>query len=423
MVLLQIASQLRCSLLYVLSAAWCNMLTRVDGLPSMRSGTPGVVQLPGVDDSHLEQESSLGSCRRNECMLTSHTFTYFHDHLTPLTANTLDTLSSNNIQLHHNWVGAVGAVVGRDDAAIRVGMRSVLAAAGNYDSFLRRVLLDDMPIHTALSLLRVCLVPAMNYYLRCIAPVCMEEEAQSFDQRVVEAAMDKVGVDGEVGRDGRLGGDSATVLSQRKLRDGGMALVPATRTSPAAFLGSLAACHAEPVFAPYCEDDTPVPQPSMLYSWIDDSMQRVRRVSADDQYQLDIDPLMAVTADSFFQFHSANQPYVTSTLQHSLSAKANHHIVEAAVKRMKEQSNQGNKWGWAHHKAITAPGAWGWKVVRPEDPHSRLSGVECAIAVRLNLGLQPFTAQVMDTLPEHCPLCVHKRTKQSVSLETSRGTF
>ena len=120
--------------------------------------------------SHLQRSLPAASLQLNTAK--SH-LTYFHDHLTPLTADTLSTLSANNIQLHHDWVGAVGVVVGRDDAAIRTGVRSVLAAAGDYHPFLRRVLFDDMPIHTALSLLRVCLVPSMNYYLRCIAPVCV----------------------------------------------------------------------------------------------------------------------------------------------------------------------------------------------------------------------------------------------------------
>ena len=55
----------------------------------------------------------------------------------------------------------------------------------------------------------------------------------------------------------------------------------------------------------------------------------------------------------------------------------------------------------AHHKAVRATGAWGWKVVRPEGPHLRLSDVEYAIAARLNLDLQPFAARSMATLPEY----------------------
>ena len=83
-----------------------------------------------------------------------------------------------------------------------------------------------------------------------------------------------------MGGDGR--GDGVAVLLQRKLRDGGIALVPAARTSPAAFLGSLAASHAEPAFTSYCEDGTPLSETDMLYAWIDDSMLRVRRAAPGD---------------------------------------------------------------------------------------------------------------------------------------------
>jgi hypothetical protein len=44
----------------------------------------------------------------------------------------------------------------------------------------------------------------------------------------------------------------------------------------------------------------------------------------------------------------------------------------------------------------------------------RLSDTEYAIAARLNLDLPPFPD--MDALPETCPLCVHRKTKQPVSL-------
>jgi hypothetical protein len=346
-------------------------------------------------------------------------FTYFHDSLTPLTAATLSTLSANNIQLHHKWVGVVGAVVGRDDAAIRAGVCEELAGAASHEAFLRRLQLDNMPVHSALMLLRVCLVPAMNYYLRCIAPACIENEAQCFDRRVIEAAVDKLGLDdNEVGEEKDEG---VTALLQRKLRDGGAALVPAGRTSPAAFLGSLATCHAEPAFAQY-SGTSAVPHTSLLHCWIDDSLGRVREAAPGGEYQADIEPLLPDTAGAFFSFCSAN-PSATATLQRSLNAKATTHIVEAAVERVKERSRQGDRWAWAHHKAITAQGAWGWKVARPEDPHSRLSDVECAMAARLNLGLAPFPPRTMATLPEHCPLCTHHVSGLPVSLRDEPWHF
>ena len=311
--------------------------------------------------------------------------------------------SDSNIQLHHDWVGVVGAVVGRNDAAIRAGMRSVLAVAGNYDAFLRRVLLDEMPIQSAMLLLRQCMVPAMQYYLRCIAPACIEDEAGRFDERMMEMTMNKLGLD-ESERN-----EKTTTLLQRKLRDGGWGLTSAACTSPAAFLGSLAACYSEPVFSQYC-GDTLVPHTSQLHDWIDDGLQQMRQAAPGAEYQAAIRPLLPVTAGKFFRFHATADPSTTTRLQHKLSAKATKHTVEAAVQRMKEHSRRGEKWEWAHHKAVTAQGAWGWRMARPEDPRMRLSDVEFAIAARLNLDLRPFPARAMATLPEHCPLCSHNRT-------------
>ena len=126
---------------------------------------------------HVQQSLPAVSLQLNTSK--SH-FTYFHDHLTPLTATECRTLSANDIQLHHDWVGAVGVVVGRDDAAIRAGLHSTLKTAGNHDTFLRRLQLDEMPLQPAMTLLRQSMVPAMSYHLRCIAPMCIEEEASSF---------------------------------------------------------------------------------------------------------------------------------------------------------------------------------------------------------------------------------------------------
>ena len=231
----------------------------------------------------------------------------------------------------HDWAGVVGAVVGRDDAAIRTGMQSTLATAGNYEEFFRRVQLEDVPIQTATLLMRQCMVPAINYHLRCVAPTCIEDVARRFDERMMEATMDKLGLSGSERN------ERTVELLQRKLRDGGWGLAAAERTSPAAYLGSLAACHAEPSFTPYW-DSALLPATSQLYGWVDDAMRRVRVVDLGDAYQTDIEPLLPVTASTFFSHYSTADSSVTATLQRSLSAKANSHLVEAAVQRMKELS-------------------------------------------------------------------------------------
>ena len=124
-------------------------------------------------------------------------------------------------------------------------------------------------------------------------------------------------------------------------------------------------------------------------------MQRVRQAAPGDKCRADIEPLLPATAGAFFSFHATADRSATSTLQHTLNGKAAHHTVETAVQRMKEKLTRGDRREWMHHRAITAKGAWGWRVVRPEDAETRLSDVEYAIAARLSLDLRPFPARAM----------------------------
>ena len=227
----------------------------------------------------------------------------------------------------------------------------------------------------------------------------------------MEAAMNKLGLD-EGERHERT-----TTLLQRKLRDGGWGLTAAVRTSPAAYLGSLAACYTEPTFAPY-RDTTPLPSSSLLHGWVEDGLRRVRQAALGGKYQNDIEPLLPITASSFFTHYSTATPSVTATLQRSLNAKANQHTIEAAVQQMKETSRRGDKWEIAHHKAVTAKGAWGWKVVVPESPQMRLSDVEYAVAARLSLDLHPFPPRAVEQLPAYCPLCSHRHTGAPVPVRS-----
>ena len=95
-------------------------------------------------------------------------------------------------------------------------------------------------------------------------------------------------------------------------------------------------CHAEPVFAQYC-GSAPVPTSFQLHGWIDDSVQRVRRAAAGDEYQSDLESLLPVTAGSFFNFYSTAEPSVTISLQRALNAKATSYTLKAAIQQMKEQ--------------------------------------------------------------------------------------
>ena len=336
-------------------------------------------------------------------------FAYFHDDLTPLPEQVRTMLSNHNIQCHHDWVSVVGAVVGRDDEAIRRGIRRVMLDAGDHQAFFERLQLQELRLETAMLLLRQCMVPSMNYLLRCTAPTCIEEEAQRFDRRMLDAAMDKLGL---AEHERRVEGKASPL--QCKLRHGGWGLIPAAATSPAAFLGSLAACSEEAAFVPF--HDEPLPATSQLHSWIADSIERVQQAAGSD-----CDDLLPPTADVFFTHYTRTNPSAADSLQSVLHAKATQHQHKAAVEQLKRQSREGDKRPWAHAKAITAPGAWMWKMTLPSDPRARLSDTEYAIAARLNLDLPPFPD--MSALPDTCPLCVHNTTKEPKSLKSDPWHF
>ena len=196
-------------------------------------------------------------------------------------------------------------------------------------------------------------------------------------------------------------------LLQRKLKDGGLGLISAAATSPAAFLGSLAACSDEAALVSF--QDAPLPATSQLHGWVADSMQRIEQAAPGA-----CNDLLPATPAVFFTHYTRTNPSAAVQLQSSIHAKATSFQYRAAVEQLKQQSREGNKRPWAHHKAITAQAAWTWKTVVPLEPRMRLTDTEYAIAVRLNLDLPPFPD--MSVLPDTCPLCVHRLTKQPISL-------
>ncbi len=341
-------------------------------------------------------------------------FTYFHDRLTPLLEEVRHVLSDSNIEYHHEWAQAVGAIVGRDDDAIRRGVTSILSESGAHDAFLRRIQMSELSVQSALLLLRQSMVPAVHYLLRCIAPISIEEEARLFDDRVVNAAMDKLHLAGRDRSDNTVG------ILQRGLSDGGWGLIPASRTSPGAYLGSLAACHDEAAFEAFANN--PVPVDSQLHSRLSDTLERLHRAAPSHAYATkDGQPLLPDTAGDFFIHCALLDPALTSTLQTKLNAKATSYLTGAAIEALRVRSTQGEKRPLAHWKAITAPAAWMWKATQPLGPRMKMSDVQYRLAARLNLDLVPF--HDMESLPDACPMCRHRRTGLEVSLRDDPWHF
>ena len=327
-----------------------------------------------------------------QCNTNKSQFGYFHSDTAPLHRSVLETLAQHDISLHEQWMEVMGAVVGRDETAIRAGVAATFGDDSNSAAFFRRLLLEGVSLRCAMLLLRQCAVPQYNYLLRCVPPTCIAEQADLFDAQVLHAAMSKLGADPE------QGGEPVGIL-QGRLRHGGWGLTSARATSPAAYLGSLAAVHSAPVFAAYCDADTPLPRDSLLHGWIDSSMQQLMAATPEASEHLPPSP------SSFFSHYAKASPSISSSLQSALSVQASSHSFEASLSAARAKKKHDGGVALAHLRAISAPRAWMWKTVIPSDPTLQLTDTQYRIAARLNLGLPPLSRSGMSALPASCPVC------------------
>jgi hypothetical protein len=324
------------------------------------------------------------------CNTSKSHFAYFQDDSAPLMRHIRETLAHHNIEYHSEWVELVGAVVGKNEAAITTGLAAVLDADDGTVAFFRRLQLDELPTNDTMQLLRQCAVPKMTYLLRCTPPPCIDERADAFDHQVLNGAMDKL----------QLPPDQRDDSTLRRLRakpsHGGHGLASARQTSPAAYLGSLAAVRDAPALAIYCDESHPLPASTMLHGWITGSMEAL--VSATPE---SADSLPA-TASSFFHHYASAPKSLSSSLQHTLSLQACSHAFEVSLSAAKEARKKGDARELAYLLAISAPRAQVWKTVLPTEPALALSDSHYRLAARLSLGLPPPRAAAM---PDDCPLC------------------
>ena len=259
-------------------------------------------------------------------------------------------------------------------------------------AFFARLQLDEMKVQSSMLILRQCGVPKMNYALRCTPPPCIAVQAAAFDELVLRTAKAKLLLhDDETDR-------QPTVERLRApLRHGGFGLTSALLTSPAAFLGSLAAVASAPAFAQHARPDGLLPRASLLHGWIESSMDAITDVTPE------CTALLPAAAPAFFQHFSPPSTPKPSSLQHKLSLQATQSVYTASLQRTQDMKKMDGGLALSHLRAISAPRAWTWKTVAPTSRELELSDTEYRISARLNLGLQPIDGA--EALPPTCPCC------------------
>jgi len=329
-----------------------------------------------------------------QCNTAKSHFAYFHAETAPLLRSAKETLATANIEMHERWIETVGAIVGKDEAAISEGITNMLEHDAGRDTFFYRLQLPQLKVQSAMLLLRQCAVPQLNYLLRCTPPSCIRQHAVTFDRLVLDAAHTKLVVHAS----------EATARSIRllraPLRKGGYGLTSAEATSPAAYLGSLAAVSDIAALARYHLPDS-LPADSMLHGWIASSILAVQEQVA----PAPMDKVLQCTASCFISHYNASPATVRSSLQRSISKQAVDILHEASLRDAKNERHEDGGRALAHLHAISAPRAWSWKAVIPSTRELQLTDKEYQLAARHNLGLSSGYAQ-----PSACPNCSARRS-------------
>jgi hypothetical protein len=318
-------------------------------------------------------------------------FAYFHDAEAPLHHDVLATLAERNITLHRDWLEVVGSVVGRDENAIRAGVTATLGSDDGTPALFQRLQLDELSVQSALLVLRQCGVPQMNYALRCTPPPCIRLAATAFDELVIGAAQNKLRLQHD-----EVEQRTTQHLLRAPLRHGGFGLASARQTSPAAYLGSVAAAASAPAFVPYRDPSCPLPANAQLHQWIAGSIAEL--VNAAPECEALLPPSPSV----FFRHPTV---LTTSSLQHELSLQATNSFYKASLQRATDAKKEDDGRARALLTSVSAPRAWTWKTVLPTSRALELTDTQYRLAARLNLGLPPVDGVDLGELPDNCPVC------------------
>ena len=295
------------------------------------------------------------------CNTAKSSFAYFHQHAAPLPASLLRALGDQDIAVQHDWIEVMGAAVGRDTEAVKLGLACLAAKDNGSAAFFRRLQSPELPVQSAMLVLRQCAVPKLNYLLRCSAPVCIQQQAADFDDTLIATACAKLELRGD---------ERSAAVKQRlrlRLKDGGFGLTSAAQTSLAAYIASLAAVRDTAVFAALSRSE--LPDDTLLHCWLEHSLDQLQAALPG------VDPdakLLPPCASQFFSHYASAPASLASSLQRSISALANEHHRKACLTAAKELRRDRENGDGGHSLALftacSARHASAWKRAAPTQP-------------------------------------------------------
>ena len=324
-------------------------------------------------------------------------FAYFHDEHAPLPRAVLAALAERDITLHRDWLEVVGAVVGRDDDAIRAGVAATLGSDAGTAAFFQRLQLDELGVQSAMVILRQCGVPKMNYALRCTPPPCIAEAAADFDQLVIGAAQSQAAPQRRRGRAARprcscCARRCATAASAWRRRS-------RRRLRPIWARWRLwrrRLCWRS-IDKPECTCCRPARRIYMAGSpaaWRSSSTRR---------------PSASSCCRRRRPCSSSTPPPATLPRSSASSASRPPVLFTWPLCSARDEKKQDEGRTLALLTAVSAPRAWDVEDGAAVEPDLELTDTQYRLAARLSLALQPVDGVDLGGMPDSCPLCAHSR--------------
>jgi len=225
-----------------------------------------------------------------------------------------------------------------------------------------------LPAQHAVALLRLCMLPRMNFWTRVLPPVVVAKAARAFDDRLLETACFKLGLRTPLP-------DMAQKLLRLPVRLGGLGLRSMEEVSPVAWWSALA--EACPNLVKLYDDKTLVESPqgrTQAKCW---EYFKLHQAKCDGK-------LIPKTIHEFWVvFRKPSRG--CAGLQREVLKVLEEAQASALVARERKNSPQ----TVARLISCKAPSAGAWLTTPLTDPLLRLNSVQFSLAVRLRLGLRP----------------------------------
>ena len=332
-------------------------------------------------------------------------FLYFHQDSHPLSDSVTNFIQNNCFEFIQDATILLGSPIGKAPAAVEKLVEQIVT---DQQELFEAISNDNITVHEAMLLLRMCGVPRLNYLIRTCRPFTTTQSAKKFDQQLLTTATNKLNIPNQT---------STNDILSLPIHHGGFGLTRSSEIADAAWFSSIvntfkhyssywrSFIQRNPGYFNRVANDSSSSSsssitPFSLVEQLEHSIQAIHNnVDSKSKH------LIPASTNEFLAFcnskgkrsnynANATNPHLQKLLSTAIKTKK----VNAMKAAMK-----GNLVATARYNSVSSADSSRWLTVIPSQPEFQLSNAEYRSAARLRLGLPTTNQQPVLT---RCPLCL-----------------